>query len=186
MKTYISILRGINVGGHRSIKMDALKQLFNDLGFSNIQTYVQSGNVVFQDNPIEPYKLEVKITEKILDKFGFDVPVIVKELEEMKQVVKDNPFIRDSKKEILHLHVTFLSAKPDEMKMKKIKEENYQPDEFKLIDKTIYLYCPNSYSSSKLTNNFFESKLQVIATTRNWKTTLELVNLAEKIVKTCQ
>ena len=183
MTTYISILRGINVSGHRMIKMEALRQLFTDLGFQNIQTYIQSGNIVFQDKKADQQKLEKKIAKAITEKFTFDVPVIVKEVDELKQIIADNPFLTDKTKDIAHLHVTFLADNPNQENFNKIKDGQYQADEFYLIDKVIYLYCPNSYSNSKLTNGFLESKLKITATTRNWKTTNELINIAEKINK---
>jgi uncharacterized protein (DUF1697 family) len=181
MTTYISILRGINVSGHRMIKMDALRQLFADLGFQNIQTYIQSGNIVFQDKKTDQRKLEKKIAKAITDKFSFDVPVIVKEFDELKQILSDNPFLTDNTKDTAHLHITFLADKPDQVNFDKIKDRQYQADEFHLVDKAIYLYCPNSYSNSKLTNSFFETKLKVTTTTRNWKTTNELLTIANKI-----
>ena len=181
MTTYISILRGINVGGHRMIKMDALKQMFAGIGFQNIQTYIQSGNIVFQDKKADPQKLEKKISKAITEKFGFDVPVIVKEFSELKQIISDNPFLKDKTKDLAHFHVTFLSNHPGHESYNKIEAIPYQPDEFHLVEKAIYLYCPNSYSNSKLTNGFFETKLKVTATTRNWKTTNELYNIATKI-----
>jgi uncharacterized protein (DUF1697 family) len=183
MTTYISILRGINVSGHRMIKMDVLRQLFTDLGFQNIQTYIQSGNIVFQIKKADQQKLEKKIAKAIAEKFAFDVPVIVKEFDELKKIILDNPFLTDKTKDISHFHVTFLADKPDQVNFNKIKEGQYQADEFHLIDKAVYLYCPNSYSNSKLTNSFLESKLKITATTRNWKTTNELINIAEKINK---
>ena len=165
------------------IKMDALRQLFADLGFTNIQTYIQSGNLVFQDKQADLRKLENKIAKAITEKFSFDVPVIVKEFDELKQIISDNPFLTDKTKDIAHLHVTFLADKPDQASFNIIKGGQYQADELHLIDKAIYLYCPNSYSNSKLTNSFLESKLKITATTRNWKTTNELINIAEKINK---
>jgi len=181
MTTFISILRGINVSGHRMIKMDALRQLYTEMGFSNVQTYIQSGNVVFQYKKVKLLELEKNIAKKISEKSGFDVPVIVKEYEELKLIIKNNPFLKDKTKDTSHLHVTFLSAKPDKANFEKIKEGQYQADEFHLVDKSIYLYCPNGYGNSKLTNSFFESKLKVTATTRNWRTTNELIKIAEKL-----
>lgn len=181
MTTYISILRGINVGGNRMIKMDALRQLFTKLGFQNIQTYIQSGNVVFQTDKKGNTELESIISKAILATFTFEVPVIVKNLDELKAIVSNNPFLNDATKDIAHLHVTFLDVQPLQEHFDKIKDVTYQADEFCLIDKAIYLYCPNSYSNSILTNGFFENKLKVTATTRNWKTTNELVNIANKI-----
>ena len=166
------------------IKMDALRQLFADLGFQNIQTYIQSGNIISQNMKTDQQKLEKKITKAIAEKFAFDVPVIVKEFGELKQIIADNPFLVDKAKNIAHLHVTFLADKPEQENFIKIKGGQYQADELHLIDKAIYLYCPNGYGNSKLSNSFLESKLKVVATTRNWKTTNELINIAEKVIKT--
>ena len=181
MKTYISILRGINVGGHKMIKMDALRQLYSDLGFENVKTHIQSGNVVFHYKQTENKILADKIEKEITKTFRFEVPVLVIDLGEMKQIVNENPFIKDSLKDISFLHITFLSDKPAKENLDKITNGQYQKDELKIIDKAIYLYCPNSYSNSKLTNSFFENKLKVTATTRNWKTTNELINIADKL-----
>ena len=181
MITYISILRGINVSGHRMIKMDALRLLFSELGFQHIQTYIQSGNVVFQDTEIIPLELEIKIKEAIAEKFGFDVPVIIIKLNELSEIIADNPFLKDAAKDINHLHATFLAREPAQECLDKIKEVTNQTDEFHIIGKAIYLYCPNGYGNSKLTNTFFENKLKVTATTRNWKTINELSNIAERI-----
>lgn len=183
MTTYISILRGINVSGHRLIKMDVLRHLYADLGFTNVQTYIQSGNVVFQNKETRLQDLEKKIAKKIFEQFGFEVPVLVKEIDELKKIIKNNPFIGDKTKDTSYLHLTFISAQPEKTNFDKIKEVQYQPEEFELLDKTIYLYCPNGYGNSKLTNSFFESKLKVVATTRNWKTTNELLNIAKKLLK---
>jgi len=163
------------------IKMNALRQLFEYLGFENVQTYIQSGNVVFQHNNSEPQEIEKKIADKIAGTFGFDVPVIVKEYFELKQILTENPFLSNKTKDISFLHITFLSARPEQEKLDKLSEAQFQPDEFRLTDKTIYLYCPGGYGKTKLTNSFFESKLKVTATTRNWKTVNTLISMAEKM-----
>ena len=197
MQTYISILRGINVGGKKSVKMDVLRKIYVDLGFQNVQTYIQSGNVVFCSENSSTQDLAIKIAEKILETFAFDVPIIILTLQELQEVIKNNPFLveiiennqkenqqenqQDSQKDKIHFHITFLSEIPEKALFDKIKENIYQKDEFLLLGKSIYLYCPDGYSNSKLTNGFFETKLKVIATTRNWKTSLELLNMAEKI-----
>ena len=181
MTTYISILRGINVSGQRMIKMDALRKLYMDLKFENVQTYIQSGNVIFQSKETDSKNLEKKIAQEIFKTFSFEVPVIVMDIRELKSVVKNNPFLDDKAKDHAFLHVTFLSAEPEKEKFDKLPKEQYLPDEFELVGKAIYLYCPNGYGNTKLTNSFFESKLKVVSTTRNWKTTNELLNIAEKI-----
>ena len=179
MNTYISILRGINVSGSKMIKMDALRKMYDDMGFKNVQTYIQSGNVVFQSKKTLAAILEKKISKEIFDRTNFEVPVLVKELDELKNVLNSNPFLDKRKEDINFLHVTFLSDTPQKENIEKIKGE-YSPDEFIISDKNIFLFCPNGYGKTKLHNNFFENKLKLQATTRNWKTITELVNIAEK------
>jgi uncharacterized protein (DUF1697 family) len=181
MTTFISILRGINVGGHHAIKMDALRKLFNDLGFINVQTYIQSGNVIYQSKKTGTEKINEVIQKSIKHQFGFDVPVITLSLDELTKISESNPFVKDKTKDISFLHVTFLSGKPKDEDINKIKEHDFRPDEFKHIDKAIYLYCPNGYAKTKLSNTFFEKKLKASATTRNWKITNDLINIAKEL-----
>lgn len=179
MKTYIAILRGINVSGHKMIKMEALRKMFEELNFKSVKTYIQSGNVVFQSKEINSDKIEKKIAKKIKEEFSIEVPVMVKELDELKTVLKNNPFVNKRKENITKLHITFLNREPEKAAIDKIKEGQYIPDEFILAGKTVYLFCPNGYGNTKLNNNFFENKLKVVATTRNWKTVNELVLMGE-------
>jgi uncharacterized protein (DUF1697 family) len=179
MNTSISLLRGINVSGSKIIKMDALRKAFEDCGFKKVQTYIQSGNIIFQHNETTTTELERKIAHKIKDQFGFDVPVLVKTFEALKTVVKNNPFGKNPLKDASFFHVTFLSSVPGKENSKKFTELSFPPEEFILTGNTLYLYMPKGYGNAKLTNNFIESKLKVNATTRNWKTTLELLKMAE-------
>lgn len=181
MKTYISILRGINVSGQKMIKMESLRELYSGMGFKRIQTYIQSGNVVFQTEDADVDYLQINIQNNISEIFGFDVPVMVFEFDQFKQMLNQNPFVNDSEKEVNHLHVTFLSAIPETERVAKMDEFDYQNDRFQLIDKAVFLYCPNNYGNTKLSNNFLETKLKVKATTRNWKTSQELIRIAEAI-----
>lgn len=181
MQTYISVLRGINVSGHRVIKMDALKKSYAELGFTNILTYIQSGNVIFQFKKSEHLKIENMIKNKISDEYGFDVPVIVKDAKDLKNVIKNNSFLNNKNVDLSKLHVTFLSAIPAKSEVKRIKEIDFSPEEFIICDDIIYLYCPGGYGNTKLNNNFFENKLKVKATNRNWKTVNELCKIADSI-----
>ncbi len=183
MKTYISILRGINVSGQRMIKMDALQKMYTDLNFKNIQTYIQSGNVIFQYSKLVGEDLAIKISNQIQKYFGFEVPVIILETEELKEIIHNNPFINNITKNPLNWHITFLSSKPEQIDIKIINQKKADGEEFILTEKAVYLYCPNGYGKCKLTNTFLENKLKVGATTRNWKTVNELFNIAEKISK---
>lgn len=151
------------------IKMDSLKHLFNDLGFQDVLTYIQSGNIVFNLNNSDPKQLETIISKAISDKFAFEVPVMIKELEVFKQIVSNNPYLTNHTKDPAHLHVTFLSDNPDLDCYEKLKGGQYQADEFHLVDSEIYLYCPNGYGKTKLTNSFFENKLNVSATAESWE-----------------
>lgn len=181
MTTYISILRGINVSGQKLIKMDALRKSYENLGFCNVTTYLQSGNVIFSANNAKPNELAQTITRQIERDFGFDVPVIVLTIDNLKQIIDNNPFLKDSDKDTTFLHVTFLSSKPQKFDFKTIEEKKLSGEEISFADNAVYLYCPNGYGKTKLNNSFLENKLKVGATTRNWKTTTELLKIAQQI-----
>jgi uncharacterized protein (DUF1697 family) len=179
MTTYISLLRGINVSRQKLIKMDVLKKMYEDLHFVNIQTYIQSGNVIFQAKKSENKDLETRISSQIQRCFGFEVPVIVLETGELKDIVERNPYKADKTKDISYLHVTFLSSEPEHINLELINIKRSPVEGFTLFERAVYLYCPNGYGKTKLTNTFLENILKVSATTRNWKTTVELFTIAE-------
>ncbi len=179
METFISILRGINVSGHRKIPMVDLKSLYEKSGFKDVITYIQSGNVIFKtDKKFTNESLGKILEKKINEKFNLDVPVIMRQLEEMKNILSINPFLKINNVNIEKLHVTFLDKIPSLSELQKIKEYDYSPDKFIINDKEVFLYCPGGYGKTKLSNNFYENKLKVRATTRNWKTINKLVELA--------
>jgi uncharacterized protein (DUF1697 family) len=179
--TYISILRGINVSGHKIIKMAALKEMYEELGFEGVRNYIQSGNVIFQYKKTKPAILEKMISDQVQKQFGFDVPVLVKDLKEFTEAFENNPFLKKRKEDISFLHLTFLSEKPDPKLLDAITKIKYGEDEFNVDGKNVYLFCPGGYGNTKLSNNFFESKLKVKATTRNWKTVTELETMATEL-----
>ena len=172
MPVYLSILRGINVSGKNKIKMEALKAMYKSLGFNNITTYIQSGNVVFESKP--SINLAQEIEKKIADTFQFNVPVIIRTKEEINKVNAQNPFLNQVNIEADKLHVTYLSQLPSKESISTISTFNFSPDEFIIVGKEVYVYCPNGYGKTKLNNTFFEKKLKVQATTRNWKSTSKL------------
>lgn len=179
MTTYISLLRGINVSGQKMIKMELLTEMYKGLYFENIQTYIQSGNVVFQFKKSENKDLEEIISSQIQKSFGFEVPVIVLDKDELKAIIQCNPYKADKTKDVPFLHVTFLSSVPEQINLDTISRSKSSGEELSLIERTVYLYCPKGYGKTKLTNTLFEKRLKVGATTRNWKTTLELLDIAE-------
>ena len=180
MSKKIAILRGINVGGKRKILMADLRQLFEKLGFSNIATYIQSGNVIFEaTNRSTDIEMATEIEKAILEEYGFVVPVIVKSKEEIVRAVEYNPFYQDKEADIKALHLTFLKESPSSENLAKTATYDYSPDKFVIKDKSVFIFCEGKYHKSKLTNNFFEKKLKVAATTRNWKTVLKLLELSQ-------
>ena len=177
---YIAILRGINVNGKNMIKMPALKLAMEEQGFSDVQAYLQSGNLIFTTGKTECTRLEEMIRTMIAEKFRLEVPVMVQYATYMKQTRDNNPFLQRNGIDETKLHVTFLDQEATVDDMAKIPAESYLPDEFVIREKVIYLFCPGGYGTTKLNNNFFEKKLNTIATTRNWNTVNKLVDLARE------
>ena len=179
MPTYIAMLRGINVSGQKMIKMDALRQMFDNMGFADAKTYIQSGNVVFKTKKTTNATLEKKIHDQIEKTFGFDVPVIIRDTAEMNKVIETNPYLQKGE-DLARLYITFLDSEPNADQLQKIQDLSFPPDKFELIGKEIYLCVYNGYGNSKLSNNLFEAKLKLKATTRNWKTVNELVRMCKE------
>lgn len=181
MTTYISILRGINVSGQKLINMGMLRKSYERLGFGNVTTYLQSGNIIFIGKDIDADKLAQTISRQIESDFGFDIPVIVLPIDKLQQIIDHNPFAKESDKDKTFLHVTFLSSIPEKYDLNAIEAKKQNGEEISITANAVYLYCPNGYGRTKLNNNFLEAKLKVTATTRNWKTTNELLNIAQQI-----
>ncbi|MFV0391443.1 MAG: DUF1697 domain-containing protein [Paludibacteraceae bacterium] len=172
-----AILRGINVGGKRKIRMTDLKLLCEELGLKNVETYIQSGNLLFNSDK-RSFELENDLTKAIAEKFGFDVPVIVRTEKELEVSINKNPFFVENM-DTGQLHLTFLKEIPNSENIEKIRTYNYEPDKFEIDDKDVFVFCAGKYHESKLTNIFFEKQLAVDATTRNWKTILKLSELCK-------
>ncbi len=178
---YIALLRGINVSGKNSIKMAELTTMLQALKFKNIKTYIQSGNVLFSDGSNDPIKLETKIKAAILKTFGHTVPVLVIEASVFIEIVTKNPYLKDKKSDSAFWHVTLLSEVPELEKIKGLQSDEYGTTTFQFVHKAIYLFVPDGYGITKLTNTFIENKLKVSATTRNWKTMLTLQTMLENL-----
>ena len=170
MANYIAMLRGINVSGHKQIKMDQLRRSFEKLGFEQVQTYIQSGNVVFQTGKISAATLSKRIEEKILADFGFAVSVICRRAVEMCEIVESNPFLSQRGIDPEKLHVTFLSEVPSQPARNKLEALIAAPDQARFQNTEIYLYLPNGVSQSILMKRPVDRLLGVVTTTRNWRT----------------
>lgn len=176
---YISILRGINVSGQKKIKMLELKSLYESLGFKNVVTYIQTGNVIFDSSDKSIPDLKSKIEKAIDKQFKFHVPVEIRTRLELKNIIKNSPFGPvDLENEGAKVLVTFLSSTPTKTNISNINKYVVAPEKLAVKGKEVYLYCPNGYGKSKLSNNFLEKKLGVEATTRNWTSVLKLYELS--------
>jgi uncharacterized protein (DUF1697 family) len=197
MPIYISMLRGINVGGHKRVKMDELRKSFEGLGFEQVQTYIQSGNVVFKAGKLSTPKLSKRIEEAILRDFGFPVSVISRSSDELAAVIEGNPFLKErsldkekidkekldkEKIDLERLHVMFLSEAPALAALKKLGELTAAPDQLRSIDREIYFYLPNGVSGSVLMKSPVDRILAVVTTTRNWRT----VNSLHQMCRDCR
>jgi uncharacterized protein (DUF1697 family) len=174
------MLRGINVGGAKKIAMADLKALYESLGFRQVTTYVQSGNVVFDGESTDRTGAAARVEAGIREKFGFDLPVFMRQAADFQRIVDGNRFITEMNADPGRLHVTFLYRAPDPALLEGLKAPAGETDEFIPGQDEILLHCPNGYGRTKLSNQFFENRLNVPATTRNWNTVLALLRLASE------
>ena len=180
MQTFISILRGINVSGQKKILMAELKALYETLKFKDVITYIQSGNVIFKsDKNLSDLQFAANIEKAIYKKYDFNVPVIIRNKNEIQKIISVNPFLKEKNMEAKRLYVTFLSESPTKENIENTKRFDFSPDRFFIMGKEVYLCVSNGYGQTKLSNNFFENKLKVNGTTRNWNTIQKLLELAE-------
>lgn len=183
MKTYIAILRGVNVSGKTMIKMVELTKSMEAAGYQSVKTYIQSGNIVFKTDQAKEKNIAQDISALILKDFDATVPTLVITGDYLKSVIANNSFTTREGIDLKKLHITFLADIPEKERVSAIDSQKYLPDEFMITEKVIYLFCPNGYGTTKLSNNFFESKFKLFATTRNWATVNKLANMADEIEK---
>jgi uncharacterized protein (DUF1697 family) len=162
--------------------MADLKKLCESLGLKNVQTYIQSGNLVFELAQPEPISaLETRLEKAFSETFGFEIPVLIRTAEEWAELIAQNPFLKEENVDIDRLHLTCLKELPSPELLEKIKTFQYLPDRYEIIVREVFISCAAGYGTSKLVNSFFESKLKTPATTRNWKTVMQLNELANHI-----
>ncbi|AJS60436.1 DUF1697 domain-containing protein [Paenibacillus sp. IHBB 10380] len=181
MTIYIALLRGINVGGKNRIKMAELKSTLEAMGLSRVQTYIQSGNVLFESNE-EEEPLRKRIEHEIEAVFGFSVSVIIRTAKELATIAANCPFSEEaiseaaSSSEGESLYVSLLLEEPSQKGIERLSAFRSESDEYQLVGREIYLLFRHSIRNSKLANNL--QKLDVPVTVRNWKTINKLVTLA--------
>ena len=185
MAVVISMLRGVNVGGHNKIKMDALRTLYESLKLRDAQTYVQSGNVIFKTDERDMARLAKRIEDGIERKFGFRPDVILRTAAEMRDVVARNPFAKRRGIEPGKLLVSFLGSDPGEEGREKVRQMKCDPEELRVEGRELYLYFPNGQGRSKLSGAALEKALKTPATGRNWNSVTKMLEMAEKMEDSC-
>jgi uncharacterized protein (DUF1697 family) len=176
MIRYVAFLRGINVSGQKLIKMEALRQYFELPGFKNIVSYIQSGNVLFDSKETDEAKLLAKIEKQLAKQLGYEVPVVLRSVAEMKEVIGGNPFKDEPADSVRKLYVHFLSGAPDKAQHSCLDSYKSDQEEIKIVGREMYFLAPG-FGNTKLTNSLIEKKLGVTATARNWATVNKVVTL---------
>lgn len=174
MNTCIALLRGINVSGKNLIKMEALRASLEAIGFKNVRSYVQSGNLLFESPEQDMHLLERQITDRIQSDFACTVPVLVLSSKAFVDILAANPFAGHPEKDTAYMHITFLAQTPQLFADDALQAKAAAGEVFHCSPRAVYLYCPGGYGNTRLNNNLIENKLKVSASTRNWKTCLAL------------
>ena len=180
MTAFVSLFRGINVGGHRKIKMDDLKAVHESLGFRDVVPYIQSGNVVFKSDDADVVRLQKQLEDGIEKNFGFHVDVIMRTSAEFSAILEKNPFQNQQDRESKWIAVMFLAARPDDIAQEDLRKTYVGPEEFCIIDKEMYIYYANGMGRSKLSHTLIEKKLKTFGTARNWNTVLRLQEMIQR------
>ncbi len=176
MNRYACMIRAVNVGGRRKMRMAELRDLCGRLGLADVQTYLQSGNLI-AGTSLGPEAVSRLLVDGICSAFGYsEVQVFVRTAEQLGALIDANPFL-DGRRDKTKLHATFLASPPRPDALGALDPSRYAPDEFSLGSQVVYVHCPGGYGRTKLNNGFFERKLRQPATTRNWKTVCTLAEL---------
>ncbi|MGH3057168.1 MAG: DUF1697 domain-containing protein [Gaiellaceae bacterium] len=177
-RTFVALLRGINLAGRNRVPMPELRSALESLGLEDVVTHIQSGNVVFRSRGGRAQGLTARIEGRIAEAFGIEVVVLLRTPAELTKVAGGNPFMCGGA-DPSRLHVVFLSGKPTRKAAAELDPDRSPLDEFRLAGREIYLHLPNGFGRSKLTVDDFERRLGVAATARNWKTVTKLVELTD-------
>ena len=177
MRRYLAFLRAINVGGHRVIRMADLKKTFGSLGFENVVTYIQSGNVFFSCDQSDPMKLEEAIGRAIRDEYGFDVAVMVRTADELFRVVEQNPF-KDLDENLYKIYVALLVKHPCAQDAAALSSQSNQHESFVVNGNHVFISVDGTFKGKvAFSNSFIEKQLKVDATIRNIRVTRRLAEL---------
>lgn len=175
MEKYIALLRGINVGGHRLIKMEHLKDVFYAMKFKSVQTYIQSGNIIFETKATDAIVLQQKIEQQLYDVYGFEVTIFIRTIKEIELAIKNNPFKPSEIPATNQPYVTFLHTPPTAAQIELLLSYNSEVDIFRVAGSEVYSVTHKDKGKSVFSANFIENKLKKPATARNWLTVQKLL-----------
>lgn len=181
MKTHLALLRGINVSGTKMIKMEALKKSLESIGFSNVETYIQSGNVFVSTEEESASKVGFLIKQEIFKTFGHDVPVIIIGKNDLKLCLKNNPFLKNKDVDTKKLYVAFISKELSSSAINELKISQFKPDEAVIDANRIFIKYDIGAGKTRLDQKYIEKKLNVTATIRNWNTVNKLLELYDTV-----
>jgi uncharacterized protein (DUF1697 family) len=181
---FICMLRGINVGRHNRIKMDALRGMFESAGLRGAQTYVQSGNVIFRSEEADAVRLANKIENAIEQAFGIHSSVILRTAAEMRDVIARNPFAARNDLDPSKFLVNFLSSDPGQEIRDRVNQVKTDPEELRMSGRELYIYFPDGMARPKLPMAMLEKMLKTAATGRNWNSVTKMLEIAEKLERT--
>lgn len=174
---HLALLRGINVSGHKMIKMEELRKALESIGFTNVSTYIQSGNVFVDSDEESAAKVGFLIKQEIFKTFGHDVPVIMVTKEDLQACLERNEFLNESDVDLKKLYVSFISSELPENMITQLNLNFIKPDKIQLDGRRIYLKYDISPAKTKLDNKWIEKSMNVVSTTRNWNTVNKLLEL---------
>jgi uncharacterized protein (DUF1697 family) len=178
MARQIVLLRGINVGRNRRVSMAALRELLTDLGFEEVRSHLQSGNVVLTSST-PAKRLESELERHLAAKLGLDIKVLVRTRAQLADVIKRNPLGKVADNPSRYM-VTFLSAKPSAKVVRELEKVDVAPERFVVSGREIFAWYPNGFQRAKLGKVLAEKELGVTATARNWNTVIKLLELADE------
>lgn len=177
MYKHLALLRGINVSGHNMIKMDALKQLLENMGLQNVVTYIQSGNVFVDAEEDHGASVGFKIKQEIFKEMGLDVPVVVISKSDLEACFANNPFLKEKEADTKKLYVAFISKELNSGHLNDLKISQFKPDEVSIDGSRIYIKYAVGAGKTRFDQKYIEKKLNVTATIRNWNTVTTLLEM---------
>ena len=180
MTTHLALLRGINVSGHNMIKMEVLKSTLEAIGFQNVRTYIQSGNVFVDTDEENGPKVGFLIKQEIFKVLGHEVPVVVIGKKDLEDVLAKNPFLKEKDADLKKLYVAFVSKTLQSSNINDLKISQFKPDEASIDENRIFIKYAVGAGKTRFDQKYIEKKLNVTATIRNWNTVTQLLNMYDE------